>query len=296
MSSTDKRKINDTKKGKEDEFGETVDPMKKKRTYIDVNVIPHPNNLSNRLEVTDLKQFLILEELYQPDFLLRWRQSSLLTVAFIKEHYLFSHTLHGNFPNLETYIHAKRLGITNYHEYEKLMKDREKAIEMGFENVDEYYLFQQSGFSTREEWLAARKKGFNERNAYLLAKQDGFDKFEEWQEFRKSPYLNARDFKEAKELNCKDPVSLYLYRILSDIEPQRSVAITKIQEMLMKALRNVEMAPSKRQARPQENPITFLNRISGHDIKQFIVNKLKNEPLFKKLGEYDDFGEVFQRK
>ncbi len=280
-SKEDSREINE----------EVIDPAKKKRIYIDVDIV---HNLSNLLEVKTLEHFLILEELYQPELFLRWENLS-TSVGFIHGNYLFFHELRGSFPDLETYIHAKRLGISDYREYQKLMQDKAKAMEMGFESVDEYYQFLKSGFSTREEWLKARKLGFTDHDTYMMAKEDGFDNFDEWEEFRRSPYLNARDYREAKELKCKDLVTLYLYRILSKIEPRRSVAITKIQEMFVKSLKEMEVAPSKEDDFYFGDSIIDLDEIFEGDVKQIIMEKLKNEPIFKELGEYDDFGEVFLR-
>ncbi len=274
-----------------------IDPMKKKRVYIDISIKPSQQDLPGRLKVKDLAQFLLLEEIYQPDVLLRWKQSSITVVGFIHGHYLFSYILQGSFPDLESYIHAKRLGMTNYQEYQELMRDEAKALELGFKSVDEYHQFRKSGFSTRDEWMLARKLGFQDQNTYNMAKQDGFDTFDEWNEFRKSPYFNARDFRDAKKLKCKDPISLYLYRILSDIEPNKSVAITKIQEMLKNSLRDAELAPSKQITRRRDSFSFFLrHEPPNHDFQKIIVDKLKTESLFKRLGEYDDFGEVFQRK
>ncbi len=166
------------------------------------------------------------------------------------------------------------------------------AMDKQFENYAEFKTAAEKGFESGNIYRAAISKGFVSFADFEFALHMGIDNSTELTIIRKNKirdrddYLHYLDLECLKETECKHDQRVLL-TILSKLPDGRKVSINKLDELLVKALKEYQYSDTN------EMPYWFTTGFEG---RESLVDFLTKHVAVKKYGHYDTDGEFFETK
>jgi len=191
----------------------------------------------------------------------------------------------------QVYNFAKNFGYDDYDEFEN-------ALSSGFVKAEatDYREAVEKGFDSSKTFYKVKKGSFNDLTEFQQAQTVGIGDKQDW-----SRYLELNNIKETYGFRSIEQA--HLFELLSNLEEDKKVSITRIWEMLKSGQKNTSKAQSD---------VSWLDRpimqmfgggsklpdwysTSFKDIVEVKVFLISNENIGT-IGLYDADGEVFERK
>jgi len=221
----------------------------------------------------------------------------------------------GSIESLQTAVANGKLSDAEYKKIKTLQTDAQVynfAKNFGYDSYEEFENALASGFVKAEatDYREAVEKGFDSSKSFYQAKKGSFTDLVEFQQAQTVGIGEQQDWSRYVELNSikethgfRSIEQAHLFEMLSSLEEDKKMSITRIWEMLKSNQKNTNKAQSD---------VSWLDRpimqmfggssklpdwysTSFKDIVEVKVFLISNENIGH-IGLYDADGEVFERK
>lgn len=184
--------------------------------------------------------------------------------------------------HLKEYMKTSILGFPTKKIYKK-------ALEQGFDNYDEYYSFEESGFYYAEEYFKAKKLGFNDRSVYQDALSEGFNNYEDYNLFKESGFHYAEEyFKAKKELEFSKKIPQIIKNMNKKLKEIVNDADSAFKTNRFEEFIRLKFLSIERMADIKYLELFKQERLEGEDVKvDEIINQIESK-LEKELTDHEE--------